>query len=486
MTRPLIVLAVSLSVGLSVGLAAAPAHAEDLRSVKKIEDMNRAAMEDYDLLEFDAAKKQLGDALALAKRTKLDRHAVAAKTHLHLGIVYGAGSGDQDTALLEFIAALQIDPTAKLDAAYRSPALSKTFDQARATVGGARGTGPAPPVVSPPSEERGLKHTPVEEAPGGQAILISARIGGDLKPAQIVLAYRAAGASGFTTSAMKSANGIEYQGVIPDTATRGSSVHYYIEARSATGKILAASGNVDAPNIVSITHPAVVRAGGDEGPDEENPLGRKTANAEPEGEEPTTVAKPSRPRGRTFWVGFSIGSGAGYINGETEVSHQEVTCCLAPAPFHVQPEIGLYLSPQLTISAYGRIGFPLGANVEGAATLAPAVLARLAYIFGRGFDSGGIFLHFDLGGGFIRHIIKLTKTSATAAMGDTDTFATGPLFVGGGFGYQRPIAGPVRLQIDFNVLLGVPIIKEVGSGARPTRLGFAVNGDVTLGLAVGF
>jgi hypothetical protein len=448
--------------------------------------MNRAAMEDYDLLEFDAAKKQLGDALALAKRSKLERNAVAAKTHLHLGIVYGAGSGDNDTALLEFIAALQIDPNLKLEAAYRSPTLSKTFEQARVTVGGARGTGPAPTPA--PSEERGLKHTPIEEAPSGQAILISARVGADLKPASVVLAYRAAGAAGFTTSQMKSANGIEYQGVIPDAATRGASVHYYIEARSAQGKILAASGNVDAPNIISISRPVAVRTGGDDGPDEENPLGRKTTSGsggDNEGEG-TTVTKKPAARGRSFWVGVSVGSGAGYINGETEVSHQEVTCCLAPAPFHIEPEIGYYLSPQLTISLYGRIGFPLGANVEGAATLAPAALGRIAYLFGRGWESGGIYLHADLGGGFIRHIIKLTKTSATAAMGDTDTFATGPLLLGGGLGWQRPIAGPVRLQIDLNVLVGVPIIKEIGSGARPTNLGFAINGDLSLGFALGF
>src|SRR5688572_2837710 len=110
--------------------AAGDATAQDARAVKRVEELNRAAMEDYDLLEFDSAKKQLGDALALVKRQRLEKHTVAARTHLNLGIVYGAGLGDQDTALLEMISALEIDGELKLDAAYRSPALQKTFEQA--------------------------------------------------------------------------------------------------------------------------------------------------------------------------------------------------------------------------------------------------------------------------------------------------------------------------------------------------------------------
>src|SRR5688500_12941051 len=86
------------------------ALAQDAKQIKRIEDMNRAAMEDYDLLEFESAKKQLNEALVLVKKHKLQNHAVSAKTHMNLGIVYGGGLADTDTALLEFIAALEIDP----------------------------------------------------------------------------------------------------------------------------------------------------------------------------------------------------------------------------------------------------------------------------------------------------------------------------------------------------------------------------------------
>jgi hypothetical protein len=454
-------------------VCAAPAWAQESRNAKKIQELNRAAMEDYDLLEFDAAKKQLNDALALAKRARLEKNAVNARTHLNLGIVYGAGAGDNDTALLEFIAALQIDPNLKLDPAYRSPALEKVFTQARATVGG-RGGGEIGPA---PGEEKGLKHTPIDEAPSGQPILVTARVGG-LKAAQITLSFRGANADGFTTVNMKSPDGVEYQGTIPEGATRGDTVHYYLEARSGSGKLLAAAGNADSPNVVTIVRPKRVAA---ETSDEENPVRKHEPAAE--GDDTTTVEREAAAPKKTMWFGVSIGAGGGYINGETEVSHQAVTCCFAPAPFHIEPEVGFWLSRRLTLSIYGRLGFPLGANVEGAATLAPAGLVRVAYTFG---DNGGIYVHGDMGAGFIRHIVKLSATSATAAQGDTDTFATGPLLVGGGAGWKKPLGGTVAFQIDLNLLAGIPVIGTVGSGTRPTKLGFAVNGDLSLGFSVGF
>jgi len=441
---------------------AAPAGAQETKAAKKVDDMNRAAMEDYDLLEFDAAKKQLNDALAVARRNKLEKSAAAARSHLDLGIVYGAGLNDRDNALLEFIAALQIDPNLKLDPAYKSPPLQKTFDQARATVTG------APP---PAAEERVLKHVPIEEAQGGQAITVTARAG-DLRPTQVMLVFRPAGAEGFMQVAMRSQNGADYTGTIPESATRGATVHYYIEARGPNGKVLAAAGSAETPNIISIIQPVGARPG--DARDEENPLGRG---------ESTTVSKVPEGGKRSFWIGVSVGSGAGYVTGETEVSHQEVTCCLAVAPFNIFPEVGYWLSPHLALSATVRLGFPIGANVAGAATLAPAVIARIAYQTG---TYSGIVVHGDLGGGFIRHVIKLTATSATAVMGDTDTFATGPLFVGGGIGWNKPLGDLFHFVVDLDVLAGLPIVSEVGGGSRPTKLGFAVNADLSLGMQVAF
>src|SRR5262249_26261047 len=313
-------------------------------------------MEEFDLLEFDAAKKKLTDALALVKKARLDKHPVAARTHRNLAIVYASGLNDNDTALVELIAALQIDGSVAIDAAYRTPALTKLYEQAKA---GASGKPPEPP---PEAEPAGRQHAAVEEAPGGEAIVISAKVGPELRQYAIKLFYRPAGAEGFTPAMMRSSGGAEYQGIIPAAATTGASVHYYIEARNAAGKVVAAAGSSGSPNVVSILRPK--KAPGSE-VDDENPLKKN--------EEGTTVGTEAPgPAQKAFFFGVAVGSGAGYVNGQTEVSQQDVTCCFAVAPLHFLGEVGFFLDPTISLSLLVRLGLPLGANVQGAATAAPA------------------------------------------------------------------------------------------------------------------
>lgn len=465
-----------------IAVSAAGAAAEDTRSIRRVEEMNRAAMEDYDILEFDSAKKQLSDALAVVKKAKLDKTKVAARTHMNLGIVYGGGLGDQDTALLEFVSALEIDKDLKLDPAYRSPALQKTFDQARSTTGA--GT-VEPPVTPPPPAESGLKHNPIEEAPSGAPVLISVRATTEIvdRASQIVLRYRPAGTEAFLSLPMKSGGGAEFQATIPETATRGESVHYFVEAKAATGKVLASAGTVDSPYIISIVKPVSGRPV-DEPPDEENPISRQGGGTGSGTGDETGVAKSHPSVHRSFYINVGVGSGLGYVSGETEVSHQAVTCCVAPAPFHVLPEIGFWLSQKLTLSLVGRIGFPLGANVAGAATLAPGGFLRASYVFGR---DRGLYVQGGVGAGLIRHTIKLTRTSATANQGDTDTYVSGPLLFSTGTGYILPLGSSgLRFVADLDVIAGIPIVSSLGSGARASKPGMTINGDLSLGIGFAF
>jgi len=456
-------------------LWATAAFAQDVKSVRKVDDLNRAAMEDFDLLEFDAAKKRLTDALALVKKAKLDKHPVAARTHRNLAIVYASGLNDSDTALLELIAALQIEPNVAIDAAYRTPALTKLLDQAKATVSGKRVEQPPEPPEPP-----GIQHTPIEESKAGEGILVSARVGPELRQYAIKLFYRPAGAEGFTPVMMKSAGGAEYQGVIPPNATAGANVHYYIEARNAAGRVVAASASSGSPNVISILG-GTRRSGGDgEVVDDENPLEQDGAG------DGTSIGTRAPPRKKTFYFGVAVGSGGGYVNGQTEVTHQDVTCCFAVAPLHILPEVGFWLDPTLTLSLLMRIGFPLGADVQGAASLAPAGFVRITKSLGKG--GSGVYLHGDIGGGFIRHIIKLRSTGTGGVEGDTDTAATGPLFVGGGAGWKKGIGGPASFYVDLSLQMGIPIIKEFGGGegSAPIKPGFGINADLSLGVSLAF
>src|SRR5437660_1099647 len=93
------------------------AHAQDAAAAARIEQLNKRAMNDYDMLEFESAKKTLTDAVNLVKKAGLDTDPIAAKTYINLGIVYVAGLKDRYKGFQQFVRALQIKPDAQLDPA---------------------------------------------------------------------------------------------------------------------------------------------------------------------------------------------------------------------------------------------------------------------------------------------------------------------------------------------------------------------------------
>src|SRR5262249_47471115 len=91
---------------IAVVSAARPAHAD---AKSDIAAKIKAAMDSYDSLDYDAARKSLNQALAVAKKAKLEKDPIVAKAYLDLGIVAFAVP-DLDAAKLSFLSAVQIDP----------------------------------------------------------------------------------------------------------------------------------------------------------------------------------------------------------------------------------------------------------------------------------------------------------------------------------------------------------------------------------------
>src|SRR5438270_8513671 len=120
-----------------VGLGTA--HADPKGDIeKKIKE----AMENYDLMDYDASKKLLNQALAVAKKAKLDKDPIAARAYLDLGIVSFVNN-DQDAAKLSFLSAVQIEPKIQIDPAYKSPEMAKLLDEARSEAKGGGASEPA-------------------------------------------------------------------------------------------------------------------------------------------------------------------------------------------------------------------------------------------------------------------------------------------------------------------------------------------------------
>ena len=471
----------------------------------------KEAMESYDLMDYDAAKKLLNQAVATAKRAKLDKDPALARAYLDLGIVAFA-IPDQEAAKLSFISAVQIDPKIQIDAAYRSAEMTKLLDEARGAVkgggggavatnppggGGSEDTGPAPDCGG----VKGLQHEVIDTAKGGAPLKVEAMVGSDVKGAvKVSIMYRAKGATEFTEIKMTSA-ACRYSGSIPAAALKGDMLHYYVAAYDKSGRVIVGKGSQGSPNLVDVT------GGGGRGAakatDDEDPLGKgggkkdapkatKTAAIEPGGGgDPGEVDKPTNPSGpkqQRFLLELSVGTGFQYASAGnfTEGNQSVKNAGFTNSLLVITPELAYAISPKLAVGIAARLGFPLGANVDGHATLAPSVLARVHIGVAPGLTVIG-----QIGYGVVRGTIQLDN--AMAGM-NTDVVAEGPILFGAGLAYKKPISGPMSFVAGISALAAVAAGCTKNSYGTCSYNGFgtspAINGgflaDVGVGLQAGF
>ena len=465
----------------AVLVAAATAHGDPKVDISS---KSKEAMENYDLMDYDAAKKLLNQALASAKKAKLDKDPVTARVYLDLGLAAFAG-GDTEGAKVAFLSAVQIDPKIQIEAAYKSPELSKLLDEAKAgTSGGAKD-----PVVGEPvadsidcSTVKGLQHTIIDTAPGGAAQPIEALVGADITPVKVAVMYRVEGSTDFTEVKLAKQGDCKYTGAIPATAMKGALIHYYVAALDGNNKAIAAKGSSGSPNILELTAPVKKQvAVKDDGEDPIGGGGKTTKSTEPSGGAVSggVVAGGKRPK---VMITLAAGTGFGYVRGNTEGGSMVQQCCIGNSYVVLLPELGYQVNDKLSIGIAGRIGLPIGANVnaEGASApskVAPAGLLRVRFYL----SSTGECLRVmgQLGGGVMRNTIKLTTN--TPGM-DTDIVGQGPLLIGGGVGFLKKLGGKVAFVFDVSALAGIAVVDKLGT----TKVNNGFGADFSFGLAVGF
>lgn len=430
---------------------------------------SKAAMESYDLMDYDAAKRALNQALAAAKKAKLDRDPVTARVHLYLGIAAFAG-GDADGAKTAFAAAVAIDPKIQIDAAYKSPELVKLLDQVRGgsvdepVRGGSVDAGATDCVAV-----SGMQHAILDTGKANAAQPIEALVEPGLAPAKVSVLYRPEGATDFVEVKLTKQGDCRYTGAIPRTGMKGALVHYYVAAYDAGNKVVASKGSSGSPNIMELT------AGGPAGPgDTEDPIGG--GGGATGGEVSGGVIAGGKPA--RIYIAVAGGTGFGYVTGKTEFGNQVENCCIGSSLVVVTPELGYYINPRLSVGLAGRIGVPLGANLEGHSSIAPAALVRVRYALS---DSGeGLRVMGQLGGGLLRNTIKLNN--AVGGM-DTDIVGQGPLLIGAGVGFTKKLSANFALLADLSALGAIAVVDKLGS---TPNLNHGLAADLSLGVAVGF
>lgn len=466
-------------------------------AIEKITQLNKKALDAYNDLEFEEARKLLKQALDMCTSAGLDGHPVAARTHIHMGVVLIAAK-QQDLGIKQFKKALEIEPEIQVTKALANPEILEAFKAAGndmppagAAPSGTEGSTAPPPEAARPravetEDVKGIQHTPPARGRRGKAIPISAMVGSDVKGyTKVMLEYRPEGAPEYLEREMKK-SGNKYTAEIPASATDGNLIAYYIEADNDDDNAdsLATSGSEERPYTIPLSGPSDKAGSG---------------GGECEGDDCDEDA------GRPYFVSVMGGIGYGFTTGNGEINDRnKVSPGFAPASAaQIVPEVGYFITPSFRLSLQFRyqivsgttplnldkylspayqLMYPADLEKCGPDHLcstrtksAIAVLARGTWLFGSGLFRP--YFSLALGGGQIRHLVKFHNSlpPVCGVKGDevcVDTVVSGPIFAGPGGGVLFAIVPNVGVLVDVTSVLGFP--------------NFTYNFDLSGGVAVRF
>jgi hypothetical protein len=473
------------------GVAAASPRriAEAQEPAARVTQLNREALAAVDKREFEKAREILKKALELCGASGLDRHPVAARTHVHMGVVIIEGFKNRELGEKQFAQALAIEPGIAMTPALVTPEITEAFDEAKeqsknagAASAASGGDETAPPGTAAresaarPSSSGGFTYHTVSEVKQGNAIRVTVNVDETLKFRKVVLAYRPQGTSEFLGREMDPIGPGAYSAEIPDHATTGSSVAYYIEAQDDDGQPVANRGTE--------SRPLVIQLAGEARQSERAHASAVTNKSEDH--DSTTIREEGESEGDSnarWFASVLVGSGVGYATGTGETNaNLPVSGSFASTSLgHISPELGYWVAPDLLLSAQGRIQLVTGPTevVDGTGRVYPpadvalALLLKASLFFGsesfRPFISGG------LGGGQIRHVVTFGAyhdCGATRTQTCVDSVVAGPALgeVGAGFLYE--------LSSSFGI--------EVSSNVQIAEPKFTFNIDLNAGVAFNF
>jgi hypothetical protein len=496
----------------AVALAPRPAQAQDKAAIDKMVQMNKKALDDYDTLEWDSAKKTLLDALMAGKKAGLDNHPVMARTYVHLGAVYLTGYKDRGKALSSFQRALEIDPGIQLSKGIATPDVQSLFAEAQKKGGGRgpasgggedssavqtkRRRGPimedeeSKPVVTatvprssskkkrkalgsdedePPLPTRiaALDCPAAEETLIDKPVTVRCAVAPSLPVDKVFVMYQMPGEDGYVEAEMSKSPKGWLEAKIPKKAVSGTSLKFYFEGRNAQGKPVVANGGPESPNIMLIIEEEAAdenaAAAANAGSEDENPLeapGAYNPRLRLGRVNKEKIGLDTRYGNRKYWIGIGVGSGYGYAKGKGLEARTDLQDIFAPglawAGFaHFAPEFGYQPDPDSAISIAGRFQYiPQPSKYKDfAATGALSVLAKYTRYTKqkelRFFASGIVG-----GGEGFRFIVYPDPNPATSDFRDTVKGGGALAGLGGGLYYEMSHA--VSLVVETNVLAGFP------------------------------
>jgi hypothetical protein len=227
-------------------------------------ELNRQAMEAYNALDINKAGSMLEQALQVASQGGVSPQLLS-RTNLNLGIVYVGGLGDQNNGLNYFVQALCMDPSVQLDPLTSTPEVLGVFNAAMqrarggaCATGGGMPPGQAPPPmqyappqpVAPPPDQAIAHRSPAEQL-SQTPLPLYLEISPLAQAKKIFLHYKGVGMKEWKQVPMyRFQGGFAYQLSCNDVWE--PKVSYYIEAKSADGRLVGVVGSAPQPIEVPI------------------------------------------------------------------------------------------------------------------------------------------------------------------------------------------------------------------------------------------
>lgn len=530
--------AVALLGAALITLPAVVAVAQDQAVIEKLVQMNKKALEDYDSLAWDDAKRVLLDAVGVGKKAGLDNHPVIARTYIHLGAVYATGFKDKQRAVQSFSRALDIDPNIQLTKGIANPSVNEAFAEAQRRKGGGGGAdesaaappaggassskrkragaegggaasegGPSPKARYGSDEESGEPDLPVhvnaldcpnaDETIVDKPVTVRCAVSPSLPVTSVVLHYRIPGKEQYVELEMTKTPKGWFQAKIPKKAVTGKSLQFYFDGRNASGKTVVANGAETSPNIMLILAEESAgearRSGGPSASDEENPLEDNQGPYSPRLRlghvDRSRIGLDTRYGNRKFWIGLGVGTGFGYAKGkglETAGTSPDATFKMNTADIfgsggawaglgQLAPEVGYQITPDIAISVEGRLQY-IHQSPPYDKFAARGALSALARLLFFTKQSQLRFYGAAMAGGGegFRFVVPVSYTPP----GNTNTVSYNDTVKGG------PIVAGLGAGVYYEVAKAVSLVAELnGLGGFPT---FSMVLDVNVGVQFNF
>jgi hypothetical protein len=478
---------------------AAPQKKKETSALKIASD---AMGNDYLDTSFGRAEKKLRRALSMCQKDACSPKVVAI-LHRDLATVYVAGMGKLDEGRAEIAAAMDADPTIKVDEDFATPELRKAWDDERRQREGKK-----------PSGEESFAHKAVTEQVIGTPIPVYATLSANVNAVKVRVRYRGVGAKKWRATAMTK-QGEGYAAEIPcDAVRKKGQVRYYLQALDGDGEIVAEDGSPRDAFVVKLK--STIKGEPPHVPDAPPPASCDRACGEDEDCEPEAGAAGPVDDARRSWLSLSIQQDLAIAGGASDVCTADnqvngTVACFRPqgSQYHGTPLLGkndqvsggiaaattrvlLGFDRALTdnLVAGLRLGYVIhggGPRADGADTnpfLPVHAEIRVGYWFGdKVFTKAGLrpFVHLELGAAQVdSHTTTIVqedpKRPPPPAQIDNPKSQTldvyrraGQGFVGGGVGAMYAFTPGFGMTLDVRLMRLFP----TGGTTLSPSLGFA-------------